>query len=87
MSAKAQLLAAARAGGAAAVRDLMASGGPRETLTVRCSVLGALQYRLTDQNYHSVDAVSIQDGLVLLSAPTGYGLEGVASNLCLEVVR
>ena len=83
MSAKAQLLAAARAGGSAAVRSLMAAGGPQETLLVRCGSLGALQYRLTDQNYHSVDAARTGEGLVLLSAPTGYGLESVASNLCL----
>lgn len=87
MSAKSQLLAAARSGGSAAVRDLMAAGGPRETLVVRCDSLGALLHRLTDQNYHSVDAHRSGDGLVTLSAPTGYGLDGVAAAMLLEVVR
>jgi hypothetical protein len=84
MDAKAQLLAAARAGGAAAVRDLQAAGGPRETVLVRYHSLGALQYQLTDQNYHSVEAVR-EGAFIRLSAPCGYGLDSVVSNFSLEV--
>lgn len=85
--AKAQLLAAARSGGAAAVRTLIENGGPTETLLVRTTMsLDLLQHRLTDNNNHSVEVALAADGHTLLSAPAGYGLEAVASNLGLEVV-
>lgn len=86
MSAKAQLLAAARSGGSAAVRALVAAGGPQESIVVRAGSLGALQYRLTDHNYHSVEAERVTPGLIRLSAPCGYGVEDVATTFGLEIV-
>lgn len=85
-SAKAALLAAARRGGSAAVREAIASGISGESIVVRCAIPAVLQYRLTDQNYHSVQVHPITDGLVRLSAPVGYGLEDVARNLSLPIV-
>jgi len=76
--AKRQLLDAARSGGSAAVRELQANGGPRETVTVRTTMSADLmQYRLTDNNYHSVRIVSAGDGQMTLSAPVGYRLRSI----------
>lgn len=87
MSAKSQLLAAARQGGSAAVAALVADGGPQESIVVRSLSADICNYRLTDHNYHSVEASPAGLGLVRLSAPAGYGVEGAAAVLGLEVVR
>lgn len=44
-------------------------------------------YRLTDQNYHSVTAERVTDGLVRLTAPAGYGVRNAAAALSLPIVE
>lgn len=77
MTAKARLLAAARAGGSSAVRTLLEDGN-REVVVVRCDwSRDLLQYTLTDHNYHRVEIIGAANGLVTLSAPAEYDLERI----------
>lgn len=89
MTAKAKLLAAARAGGATAVRRVMEEGGPKETLVVRCPwSADLLQHHLTDNNYHSVEIISCGGGLAVLSAPADYDLALIVTKVFkFEVIR